>query len=335
MTLEEIESACDASQELDFSRHELEASELSLHKMFYPYGFPMELRTNLAEVLELAVEQWGGFERRYDTPPILVDVYVTEGGSAECPPAPQYRMIKPLMMTVADGENYSVVDMERGTTQIVVTRAAMRHKLYMNSLFLGAAPGCHIATRYTTPLHAACVALDGRGILLCGDSGAGKSTLAYGCARAGWTYVADDATYLLNCGTDRRVIGNCQQVRFRPTAVGLFPELQGQEITPRMAGKPSIEVPTAMLPRIVCSDTTRADFILFLNRRSDTPPVLVPYRKEVARHFMRQALYGTPESLRKQYAAIERLLTAEVLELRYTDLDWAIDRLQRLVREGR
>jgi len=33
--------------------------------------------------------------------------------------------------------------------------------------------------------------------------------------------------------------------------------------------------------------------------------------------------------------AVERLLTAEIFELRYTDIDWAIDRLETLVRKGR
>jgi hypothetical protein len=28
------------------------------------------------------------------------------------------------------------------------------------------------------------------------------------------------------------------------------------------------------------------------------------------------------------------LLTVDVFELRYTDLDWAVDRLQKLVRKG-
>jgi hypothetical protein len=49
---------------------------------------------------------------------------------------------------------------------------------------------------------------------------------------------------------------------------------------------------------------------------------------------MRQGLYGSPDSLAVQYQTIERLLTADVFELRYTGLDWAVDRLQRLVREG-
>ena len=50
---------------------------------------------------------------------------------------------------------------------------------------------------------------------------------------------------------------------------------------------------------------------------------------------MRQALYGSPESLAVQYEAIDHLLKAEVFELRYDDIDCAIDRLQLLVREGR
>ncbi len=64
-------------------------------------------------------------------------------------------------------------------------------------------------------------------VMLCGDSGAGKTTLSYACARAGWTYICDDASYLLNSGTDRTVMGTCNQVRFRPPAVELFPELLG------------------------------------------------------------------------------------------------------------
>ncbi len=335
MTIEEIESACDASQVLDFSGHMEGAPEVPLEGMFYPYGFPMVLRTNLPEVFELACEQWGKFEKLQDTEPIRVNMHVTEGGSKECPPLPTHRFLWPLRLTVADADNYMIYEMEQNRTHVLVTSGAMRHQLYIGSLFLGAAPGPHIATRHTTPLHAACVALDGRGVLLFGDSGAGKSTLSYACARAGWTYVTDDGSYLLNCGRDRTVIGDCHRVRFRPEAAELFPELQGQDITPRLFGKPSIEVPTTLFPKIVCAQTARADFVVFLNRRSGGPPELVPYRKDVARHAMRQTLYGTRASLARQYPVIERMLTADVLELRYTDLDWAIDRLQRLVREGR
>ena len=336
MTIEEIEKACDRSVPLDFSRHPLEAPALSLQRTFYPMGFPTELRTNSAEIIQAAESAWGIFDQRFNTQPILVDVHLIESDSTECPPTPEYRFLPPVFMAVADSNNYSIFDLSRNTTQIVISRAALRHPLYLHYFFLDNAGGCHIATRFTTPLHAACVALDGHGVLLCGDSGAGKSTLSYACARAGWTYVSDDSTFLLNCkAAERTVIGNCHQVRFRPTAVELFPEIEGLEVTPRAAGKPSIELPTANLAHMACARHAKIDSIVFLNRSTETLPELLPYRVDIARHYIRQELYGSRESLARQYAAIEHLMAAEIFELRYSDLDWAVDRLRTLVREGR
>ncbi len=336
MMIEEIERACDRSQPLDFSRHDLEAPALPLRRMFYPLGFPTELRTNSPEVMTEAEDVWHIFEKRFDTEPIHVDIHVTASDSIDCPPTPQYRFLPPLFVAVADTENYSIVDLSRNTTQIAISQAALRHRLYLRYFFLEQAGGCHIATRFTTPVHAACVALDGRGILLCGDSGAGKSTLAYACARAGWTYVSDDASFLLSCNAHERIVmGNCHQVRFRPSAAELFPEVQGLPITPRAAGKPSIELFTAEMLHMDCAEHAKIDFLVFLNRRAGVGPKLLPYRTEVARYYMQQVLYGSGESLAKQYEEIEHLLTAEIVELRYSDLDWAVDRLRMLVREGR
>jgi hypothetical protein len=240
--------------------------------------------------------------------------------------------MSPLFITIADRDNYSIIDMERHTAHICISRAALSHKLYAGYYFLGTPVSC-IAAGYTTPLHAGCVALNGRGVLLCGDSGAGKSTLSYACARKGWTYVSDDGSYLLNGGDDRTVVGNCHQVRFRPSAAELFPEIEELKMMPRAAGKPSVEMQTAKIPQLTCSQTTGIDFIVFLNRRSGGKQKLAPYRKDVARHFMQHMLYGPENTRGLQHAAIERLLTAEVFELRYRDLDWAINKLQELVRE--
>jgi hypothetical protein len=111
--------------------------------------------------------------------------------------------------------------------------------------------------------------------------------------------------------------------------------LNGLEVTPRAAGKPSIELPTESILGLNCAPTAQVDFLVFLNRRVPGPSELVPYRKDVARYFMRQVLFGSPESLAAQYTALERLLTADVFELRYSDLDWAVQRLETLAREGR
>jgi hypothetical protein len=331
MTIRELESACAASHPPDLSRYAFEVPDLSLEGIYYPLGFPVHLRTNSSEILRQAHCQWAMFEHRFQAEPIQVDIHVIESNSRDCPPTPEFRIMYPLVVSMADQDNFSIVDLTRNRTQITISQAAERHSNYLGYFFLCASPLCHIATRYTTPVHAACVAMNGRGVLLCGDSGAGKSSLAYACARSGFTYVTDDASYLLNDSSDRLVTGNCHQIRFRPSAAGLFPEVGGLEITPRAMGKPSIEMPIASIPHITAVETARVDFMIFLNRNVNNHPGLEPYRRDVARYFARQVLYGSPKTQALQHQTIERLLTAEIMELRYTDLEWAVDRLKMLL----
>jgi hypothetical protein len=332
-TTQQLESACGSLQPAEFPKHPLEPPELSFEETFYPFGFPATVRTNSDCVLEQYRDVWGQFTRQHDTDPIRVDAELVEGETLECPPEPVYRIMMPLYTCVADRDNFCIVDLDHCSAKVSLSRGALNHPLYLHQHVIGTPVSC-VATTHATPIHSGCVALDGRGILFCGDSGAGKSTLSYACARAGWTYVSDDATFLLNGGSARMVTGNCHQVRFRPEAAKIFPETAGLEITPRASGKASIEMPTASMPHLDCAQTIHVDFVVFLNRNTGETQQLVPYRKDVARQFMRQVLYGSAVTLAAQYAAIDRLLATDVLELRYTQLDWAIRRLQTLVEKG-
>jgi hypothetical protein len=334
MTIAEMESGCEVSKPFEIQRHWLEAPEPVHRCTFYPYGFPTELRTNSTEILAHAHDLWSVFRKRFDRKTIRVDVHVVEGESTECPPAPVFRVVAPLLINIADPDNYSVTNLHEFTTHVVVSRGTLLHRRYLDYFFLGSVPLGHIATWYTTPVHAGCVAHNGRGVLLCGESGAGKSSLSYACARAGWTYVSDDASLLINGEEGRMVTGNCHGVRFRPSAATLFPEVAGREITPRATGKPSIEIPTASLPDLTCAPTAQADFMVFLNRGDSGAPKLVPYSKDAARAYVRKVLYGLPETLAIQYETLERLLTIEMFELHYSDLDGAVRRLETLTQAG-
>jgi hypothetical protein len=332
MTIQEIEACCAADETFDFRRHPLEVPELTMQRRFYPLGFPVDLRTNAEEVLDLYGAAWAKFRSRYVATPITVDVHVVEHDAIECPPAPEFRMVLPLMTAIADECNYSIYDLDRAETKVVLSRAALRHPLYASYFFLESAAACHIVTRYAPPIHAGCVEWNGRGLLLCGDSGAGKSTLSYACARAGFGYITDDAAYLLYGGEDRIVTGNSHKVRLRPESARLIPEISGLGITPRAVGKPSIEIEAG--DNIVALEETQVAAIIFLNRRSGKEE-LVPYQRDVAREFMRQVLFGTEQQLAWQYTTIDRLLEAPVLELHYTDLGWATERLKQYAQEGR
>jgi hypothetical protein len=330
MTIAEMESGCELSRPFEIPRHSLEVPEAVHSGTFYPLGFPVELRSNSTEILSQAGELWSMFRKRFNRRVIRVDVHVVDGDAVECPPAPVFRIVAPLLVNIADPDNYSVVNLREFTTQVVVSRGTLRHRTYLDYFFLGSTPLGHIASWYTTPVHAGCVACNGRGVLLCGDSGAGKSSLSYACARAGWTYVSDDASMLINGEDGRMVTGDCHRVRFRPSAAALFPEVAGREITPRATGKPSIEILTSALDGLNCAPTAEVDFMVFLNRRSSGAAKLVPYSKDAAREYLRKVLYGLPETMATQYETLERLLTVKIFELQYSDLDGAVRRLERL-----
>lgn len=75
-------------------------------------------------------------------------------------------------------------------------------------------------------LHAGCLALDGRALLLAGTSGAGKSTLALALARLGLDYLSDDLVFLSPQQDDSlQVIGFADAVGVTPGTVRLIGEL--------------------------------------------------------------------------------------------------------------
>jgi hypothetical protein len=335
LTIEQIQAAYARSEPIVLGDPVLARVKMPLRESFFPLGFPVEIETNSEEVLAAATASWHGFVKLFDTPPIRIRVGIRDGSSSECPPAPIYRVQQHIASNIADSENYAVSDLAQLFTSIWLTPAAVANRSYIRYFFLEASAQCHLATSQGTTIHAACVELEGSGILLCGDSGAGKSSLAYACARSGWTYITDDATLLVNNRTDRLAVGNCNQARFRPSAVELFSELKGREITQRaQVGKPSIELSTSPLRNIAVSPSSHINHVVFLNRRNVRRQELVRFPTEVAKHFMVQNLFSLPAVKRVQCGMIDNLLNAGALELRYTDLDWAVERLARLAEEG-
>jgi len=331
MTVREMESACDSPVLTEYPEHPTKLTELTLRKTYYPYGFPLEVLTNSRIVLEMYDKLWSHFRHKHDTAPMRAYVHVTQGGGAECPPTPSFQYVSPHFVHIADAQHYVVIDLAHSETVISITEASLCHHLYIEYFFLMTP----LTTIPVQPVHAGCVAWNGSGVLFCGDSGAGKSTLSYACARAGWDYLSDDAAFVLDDEEEPIVAGDPNLVRFRPSAAELFPEIQGIEQTPRAAGKPSIEISTHDLPKISRRQKVRVDFIVFLKRGSTFPAQVKPYSKDVARMYMRQGVFGSSEIRDRRYASIERLLAADVFELRYSDLGSAIKRLQRLVEDGR
>jgi hypothetical protein len=314
----------------------LSNASLPLSITCFPLGFPVEIATNSAAVLAAARQSWGQFRQRFSYPPLKLRLGVNSDADASTsvPPAPITRARGHLMSHVADAYNFVHCDLNTGFAFGWITEQTAESNLYLRYFILEAAVLCMVAALRATPLHAACVSIDGQGMLLCGNSGAGKSSLAFAGARAGWTFTCDDASSLPLDRYDRMIIGNCHQIRLRDSGVELFPELKGHSITPRATGKPSIEILTSKLPGLITSESAIISSIVFLNRRNAHTPELVPFEREAAHLWLGPAPFGTSAMHAAQQASIRHLLEVPIFELRYKDLDWAIERLNTLARTG-
>ncbi len=308
---------------------------LPLRGTFYPLGFSIEIATNSERVLLAAEESWGHFHKRWAEPPSQLRVTVWEGAPFECAEPPTVREHWNLLVRVANASNFSVSNMQLGLSSAWLTPSVVADQGYLRYHFLEAMSWDVLDSLYLTSIHAACLRKANRGVLLCGDSGAGKSSLAYACARKGWLLLSDDSTCLVRKSTPQIVVGNPFQIRFRDSAVSLFPELRDRRIARRLYGKLSIEMPTAELPEIETIYESSVDHIVFLRRGQHGPPRLVPFAKEIALPWFEKVIWQSDETAREvQRASFRSLLEREVLELHYNDLDSAVALLEEMV-EGK
>jgi hypothetical protein len=309
--------------------------EMPLRAIYYPRGFAVEIATNAPDVLAAAEESWGRFHKVFSEPPLQLRVGVMGSGGEVSPPLPTCRAWRNLMLMVADAENFAACDLSRGAAFGWFTQAVMEDRPYLRYSFLEASVLCMLQHLYLAPIHAGCVRFRDRGVLLCGDSGAGKSSLAYACARRGWTFVADDTSELVRSQKDLTVVGNPHQIRFREAAVDLFPELGQRVLTRRGTGEMTIELATPVAPEISTALTSSVDHVVFLNRRESLPEGFVPVPKEAALAWFEMVItHGEDESRQSQKTALRRLLEKPILELRYRDLDWAVNQLEAMVVDG-
>jgi hypothetical protein len=305
--------------------------ELPFRETFYPLGFAVEIITNNLDVLGAAKESFGHCRARRGNTMLQVRIGVSGDGGDECPPEPTRREHNHLYSLTADTENQALLDLKTGTGFVWLNKSALRSRLYFRCNFLEKVVYLLLGASVVTDLHAACVGKHGKGVLLCGESGAGKSTLAYACARAGWTYTSDDTSYLINDSDIPRVIGHSHRVRFRPAAKALFPELAGLEVTPRMEGKVSIEVPTSELPPLIAASESRVDAVVYLNRHPSTTAGLVRLPEGTATERTRKDLYSAGE-IRANHERILGVLSGiPTYELHYYEFHEAIRQLELLV----
>jgi hypothetical protein len=87
------------------------------------------------------------------------------------------------------------------------------------------------------------------------------------------------------------------------------------------------------MPEILTSPQSPIDALVLLNRQTSGPASLRPFPRERALQCLEQVICYGEEHLRDaQKSSLRDLLQAEVLELRYSDLDSAVGCLEASLR---
>jgi hypothetical protein len=306
------------------------------HRRFYPLGFPLDVFTNSEAVLEAAQQSWGLFPQTCDRPPRVLRIGVTEDEVGPVPTPPVYRGHRNVVSIVSDAANYTICELDKGFAYSWVTSSLVRETASLRYFFLEASAYVLIVSAYLAGVHSACVEWQGKGVLLAGESGAGKSSMAYACARAGWTYISDDASYLMRDSDSLEIIGNPFSIRLRESAASLFPEFAGSAITSHPYGKKTIEVPTFALGDLKTSCRSKVHTVVFLKRNGVASPVLTPFPKEEALRIWSEGICFGDECVRAEhYRAFSRLSAVDTYELKYAEASTAIRYLETFLSGGK
>ena len=256
----------------------LRGAQLEIQSLYYPLGFPLQLKTNSAALQAAAEGIWGGRAQAFATTPLELRAIVEPG--ERHPGTPVYRGQAHLMTILSDAANFAVCDYTRHFAVCRLNAAASADTAFVSYYFLEALANYSLTQLYLTPIHGACVARGGRGVLLCGPSGAGKTSLAYFCARQGWTYISDNESWLVR-SSEPLLVGNPRRLRFREDASRLFPELNGRQAAPHASGKLSIEVAAPDLADVPVAGQCRVERVVFLSRRGFVNEPTRPSRRRL------------------------------------------------------
>ncbi len=272
--------------------------------LIFPLGHPVELVSNSRAVSEAAASLWPLGFARFDVEPLRVTVEVKRTGHA------------PQPGTFAPHAGGFVVDAGAAALGefVVASRSA---KLSASAAMLEPMLELLVLTAldwtFFVGVHAACVMRDGRAVLLLGDSHAGKSTLAYACARAGWTFVSDNALHWAAAPWDVLVSGSAR-LRLRDGARAMF-SVADNEVIPSEHG-------------MVSATTAPSGPCVFLHRRPG-PAVWAQRSDQEAMAYLAQ--YDTRPDRTYAEDRYRALLQHGVHTLEYEDAEDAVRCLETLL----
>lgn len=220
---------------------------------------------------------------------------LVDRGLRSQPVLPQFRGHGEYVFAIFQGIDSFTFDLRHRRISAVVSDETAQDVAFWTTVLIPIALGVLGPMMDLCPMHSACLARNGRGMLLAGVSGAGKSTLATALAQEGMSLVSDDWIYAAEIARDISVYGLRVPVKLMPDAADYFDALRAEEPRVALNGELAFEVDARTLG-IEVSDHCEAECIVFLER-GEGPTRIVPLERAIARQFF----HGSAEPLPPEF----------------------------------
>jgi hypothetical protein len=181
-----------------------EASGRVLRERMHLLGGLFEFESNSRRLLGLVKAAYAGLPThrlRSSVPQFHIRLQLASGRdftTAREPPLMRMQAGPGLLCGVMDAANFAVLLPTERRGLVVASRELLRfpyharYELLEFAVFVLAGRGQGLVS-----LHAACVGLNGKGLLLIGATGTGKSTIAVQCLLRGLEFLTEDAAFVL------------------------------------------------------------------------------------------------------------------------------------------
>ena len=214
---------------------------------------------------------------------------------------PHFRALDHLYYATYGPCDSILVDQSRRRVVGSFSPATARDLRFWTQTILPTLLGIASASIGVTPVHCACVAKDGSGLLVGGESGAGKSTSAVSLSRQGFSYLSDDCTYLSRAGGQIQAWGLPTPVKLLPDAVNHFPQLVSHEPVLSLNGEWALSVdPTEIFNVERCLSCTPR-WLVFLERTGRSHAAMKPLTSSQAASRLVADLETMPQLIFDQY----------------------------------
>lgn len=258
-------------------------------------GAICELATNsrilseiLSDLTDVSIE---------DSKPIFTIEIIVEDDRGILAGPPHFRGMHHLVIATFGVANVFVFDLLRRHVGARITQSMANDRQFWRHKILPTMTGVMGASIGVLPMHAACLASEGSGLLIAGKSGAGKSTLSAALAMNGFDYISDDWTYLSQRQGRLSAYGTSAQMKLLPDAHRHFELLSNEPLERSMSGELAYGVDARVVLGATVAHRCHPRWLVFLERFSGQGSEFVSLRKRDAQAYLESSVERLPAQL--------------------------------------